>query len=145
MSEQILVTGGCGFIGSNLCKRLIREGNRVIAVDNLYTGRKSNIEELLNNQNFTLIEHDITEPLKITEEISQIYNAACPASPPAYQGEHSIETTKTCVMGAINVLELAKEKKARVMQFSTSEVYGDPLVHPQKEDYRGNVNPNGGK
>lgn len=143
MSSYILVTGGAGFIGSNLCKRLIAEGQKVIALDNFYTGRKSNLKDIINHPNFSVIEHDITLPINLNLDISQIYNAACPASPPAYQGIHSIETTKTCVLGAINVLELAKEKHATVLQFSTSEVYGDPLIHPQTEEYRGNVNPNG--
>lgn len=143
MSSYILVTGGAGFIGSNLCKRLIAEGQKVIALDNFYTGRKSNLRDIINHPNFSVIDHDITLPINLNQDISQIYNAACPASPPAYQGIHSIETTKTCVLGAINVLELAKEKHATVLQFSTSEVYGDPLIHPQTEEYRGNVNPNG--
>lgn len=143
MNSYILVTGGAGFIGSNLCKRLIAEGQKVIALDNFYTGRKSNLKDIINHPNFSIIEHDITYPINLNQDIFQIYNAACPASPPAYQGIHSIETTKTCVHGAINVLELAKKKHATVLQFSTSEVYGDPLVHPQTEEYRGNVNPNG--
>lgn len=141
--STILVTGGTGFLGSNLCARLIADGNRVICLDNNYTGRLSNVEKLLNNPNFTFIKHDICDPIDITEKLDYIYNLACPASPPAYQGKHSIDTTKTCVFGAINVLELAKKHNARVLQFSTSEVYGEPLVHPQVETYRGNVNPIG--
>ncbi|MFY4690291.1 UDP-glucuronic acid decarboxylase family protein [Campylobacter jejuni] len=141
--KSILITGGSGFLGSNLCKRLLGEGNKIICVDNNYTGRMENIKELLENENFTFIEHDICEPLKITQKLDQIYNFACPASPLAYQGKHAIKTTKTSVYGAINMLELAKEHKATIMQASTSEVYGDPLIHPQSEDYRGNVNPIG--
>lgn len=141
--STILVTGGTGFLGSNLCARLIADGNRVICLDNNYTGRLSNVEKLLDNLNFTFIKHDICDPIDITEKLDYIYNLACPASPPAYQGKHSIDTTKTCVFGAINVLELAKKHNARVLQFSTSEVYGEPLVHPQVETYRGNVNPIG--
>ncbi len=141
--KNILVTGGTGFLGSNLCIRLIKEGNRVICVDNNYTGRLSNVEEIANNPNFTFIEHDICEPLEISEKLDQIYNLACPASPPAYQGKHSITTTKTCVFGAINMLELAKKNDAVILQSSTSEIYGDPLVHPQVETYKGNVNPIG--
>ncbi len=141
--STILVTGGTGFLGSNLCARLIADGNRVICLDNNYTGRLSNVEKLLDNPNFTFIKHDICDPIDITEKLDYIYNLACPASPPAYQGKHSIDTTKTCVFGAINVLELAKKHNARVLQFSTSEVYGEPLVHPQVETYRGNVNPIG--
>ena len=142
--KTILVTGGTGFLGSNLCIRLINEGNRVICVDNNYTGRLQNVAEIMNHTNFRFIEHDICEPLNVNDEkIDQIYNMACPASPPAYQGSYSIKTTKTCVFGAINMLELAKKHKARILQTSTSEVYGEPLVHPQVETYRGNVNPIG--
>ena len=141
--KTIVVTGGTGFLGSNLCARLIREGNKVICVDNNYTGRMSNIETILNNPNFKFIEHDIINPLKLDEKIDQIYNIACPASPTAYQGKAAIRTTKTCVFGAINMLELAKKNQATILQASTSEVYGEPLVHPQVETYRGNVNPNG--
>jgi len=141
--SNILVTGGTGFLGSNLCERLIRDGNKVICLDNNYTGRMSNVEKLLKNPNFKFVEHDVCNPIKIDEHFDYIYNLACPASPPAYQGKHSITTTKTCVFGAINVLDLAKENNARVLQFSTSEVYGEPLVHPQVETYRGNVNPIG--
>ena len=142
--KTILVTGGTGFLGSNLCIRLIQEENRVICVDNNYTGRLQNVSEIINNPNFRFIEYDICEPLNVNDEkIDQIYNMACPASPPAYQGSYSIKTTKTCVFGAINMLELAKAHGARILQTSTSEVYGEPLVHPQVESYRGNVNPNG--
>lgn len=142
--KTILVTGGTGFLGSNLCIRLIQEGNRVICVDNNYTGRLQNVAEIMHHPNFRFIEHDICEPLNVNDEkIDQIYNMACPASPPAYQGSYSIKTTKTCVFGAINMLELAKAHGARILQTSTSEVYGEPLVHPQVESYRGNVNPNG--
>ena len=139
--KTILVTGG--FLGSNLCRRLIDDGHRVICVDNNYTGRLSNVSRLLNNPNFKFVNHDICQPLAVDEHLDQIYNLACPASPPAYQGKHSIETTKTCVFGAINMLELAKAHRATILQTSTSEVYGEPLVHPQVESYRGNVNPNG--
>lgn len=138
--KRVLVTGGAGVIGSNLCKRLLDEGNYVICVDNLFTGRKSNIKNLLLNSNFQFIEHDIINPLDI--EVDEIYNAACPASPPSYQ-KSPTSTTKTCILGIINMLELASKKKAKLLQFSTSEVYGDPIVHPQKEEYRGNVNPIG--
>ncbi|EOW3521285.1 UDP-glucuronic acid decarboxylase family protein [Campylobacter coli] len=139
----ILITGGSGFLGSNLCARLLNEDHKIICVDNNYTGRMENIDHLLSHPNFTFIKHDICKPLKIAQKLDQIYNFACPASPPAYQGSHAIKTTKTSVYGAINMLELAKEHKATILQASTSEVYGDPLVHPQSEDYRGNVNPIG--
>ena len=142
--KTILITGGTGFIGSNLCKRLIKdENNKIICVDNNYTGSLNNVRELLNNPRFKFIEHDIIEPLEIDEKIDEIYNLACPASPPAYQGEKAIFTTKTCVYGAINMLEIAKKNNAKILQASTSEVYGEPLVHPQPETYRGNVNPIG--
>lgn len=141
--ETILVTGGTGFLGSNLCVRLIREGKRVICMDNNYTGRMENVAEIMEHPNFTFIKHDITEAVPELGKINQIYNLACPASPPAYQGKHSIETTKTCVLGALNMLELAKKNNAVILQASTSEVYGEPLVHPQVETYRGNVNPIG--
>lgn len=144
MSKTILITGGTGFIGSNLCKKLIKdENNRIICVDNNYTGSLDNIRELLDNPRFKFIEHDVIEPLNIDEKIDEIYNLACPASPPAYQGDRAIFTTKTCVLGAINMLELAKKNNAKILQTSTSEVYGEPLEHPQKETYRGNVNPIG--
>lgn len=139
----ILITGGTGFLGSNLCIRLVHEGNRVLCVDNNCTGRLKNVAEIIDNPNFIFIEHDICNPLVIDEKIDQIYNLACPASPPAYQGSYAIKTTKTCVFGAINMLELAKKNGATIFQASTSEVYGEPLVHPQVESYRGNVNPIG--
>ncbi|MBS2210862.1 SDR family oxidoreductase [Carboxylicivirga mesophila] len=140
MKNRILVTGGAGFIGSHLCERLLNEGNEVICMDNYFTGAKSNVVHLMDNPYFELIRHDVTHPYFV--EVDQIYNLACPASPVHYQ-YNSIKTIKTSVMGAINMLGLAKRIKARVLQASTSEVYGDPLVHPQKEDYWGNVNPIG--
>ena len=144
MSKTILITGGSGFLGSNLCAELIKdEENYIICVDNNYTGSLENVKDLLNNPRFKFIEHDIIEPLIIEEKIDEIYNLACPASPPAYQGEKAIFTTKTCVIGALNMLELAKKNNAKILQSSTSEVYGEPLVHPQVETYRGNVNPIG--
>ena len=144
MGKTILITGGTGFIGSNLCKRLIEDSNnRIICIDNNYTGSINNIRELLDNPRFIFIEHDIINPLDIDEKIDEIYNFACPASPCAYQGEKAVFTTKTCVYGAINMLELARKNDAKILQASTSEVYGEPMVHPQTEDYRGNVNPNG--
>ena len=139
--KRVLVTGGAGFVGSNLCRRLINEGNHVICVDNLYTGRMVNIEELLPHPEFEFVNHNIIEPLEM-DDIDEIYNLACPASPPHYQKSPTY-TTKTCILGIINMLELAKKNNAVIMQFSTSEVYGDPLVHPQVESYRGNVNPIG--
>ena len=142
--KTILVTGGTGFIGSNLIKWLIsNEKNRVICVDNNLTGSLKNLADIADNPRFKFIEHDIIEPLDIQEHIDEIYNLACPASPPAYQGENAIFTTKTCVLGALNMLELAKKNDAKILQSSTSEVYGEPLIHPQVETYRGNVNPNG--
>ena len=140
---SILITGASGFLGSNLVSRLIREGNRVIGIDNNYTGRMSNLTDVINHPQFTFIEHDIIKPLTLTEKIDQIYNLACPASPVAYQGKHAIATTKTCVYGIVNMLELAKEQGAPLLQASTSEIYGEPLEHPQPETYRGNVNPIG--
>lgn len=140
---KILVTGGTGFLGSNLCKALVENGDNVVCLDNNYTGKLENVAELIDKPNFIFIEKDVCEPLKVKGEFDQIYNLACPASPPAYQGKHSIETTRTCVLGAMNMLELAKEHGATILQTSTSEVYGDPLVHPQTEEYRGNVNPIG--
>ena len=134
---RILVTGGAGFLGSHLCERLLNEGNEVICLDNFFTGRKENIKHLLDDYRFELIRHDITEPIFL--EVDQIYNLACPASPVHYQ-YNPVKTVKTSVMGAINMLGLAKRVKARIFQASTSEVYGDPLVHPQTEDYWGNVN-----
>ena len=142
--KTILVTGGTGFLGSNLCKCLINNGsNRVICLDNNYTGRMENIKEIANHPHFCFIKHDVCKPLEIEEHVDQIYNMACPASPATYQGKHSIETTKTCVFGAINVLDFAKKNQATVLQASTSEIYGEPLVHPQVETYRGNINPIG--
>lgn len=138
--KRILVTGGAGFIGSHLCTRLVKEGNEVICVDNFFTGSKKNIELLLDAHNFELIRHDVTKELLV--EVDQIYNLACPASPVHYQ-YNPVKTMKTSVMGAINMLGLAKRVKARILQASTSEVYGDPAVHPQPEGYWGNVNPIG--
>ena len=135
--KRVLVTGGAGFLGSHLCERLLAEGNEVICVDNFYTGKKRNIAHLLSDPHFELLRHDITLPLYV--EIDQIYNLACPASPVHYQYD-PVQTTKTCVHGAINMLGLAKRTKARILQASTSEVYGDPEVHPQPEVYRGAVN-----
>jgi UDP-glucuronate decarboxylase len=137
---RILVTGGAGFLGSHLCDRLIKEGNELVCVDNLFTGQKSNIAHLLAHPNFEFVRHDIIDPFKF--EVDQIYNLACPASPPHYQ-YNPIKTIKTSVQGAINCLGLAKRVRARVFQASTSEVYGDPAVHPQPESYWGNVNPIG--
>jgi len=137
---RILVTGGAGFLGSHLCDRLIAAGNEVVCLDNFFTGRKQNIAHLLGNPNFELVRHDVIDPFKF--EVDQIYNLACPASPPHYQF-NPIKTTKTSVMGAINCLGLAKRVRARVFQASTSEVYGDPALHPQPESYWGNVNPIG--
>lgn len=138
--KRILVTGGAGFIGSHLCKRLVDEGNDVICVDSLFTGSKQNIQELMGRPNFEFLRHDVTQPLYV--ETDQIYNLACPASPPHYQYD-PIHTAKTSVLGAINLLGLAKRTHARILQASTSEVYGDPEVHPQPESYRGCVNPIG--
>ncbi|PJZ78038.1 NAD-dependent dehydratase [Leptospira neocaledonica] len=140
MGNRVLVTGGAGFIGSHLCERLIQEGNEVICVDNFHTGRKKNVEKLLSNPRFELIRHDITEPIRL--EVDQIYNFACPASPIHYQS-NAIKTIKTNVLGTTNMLGLAKRVKARILQASTSEVYGNPIEHPQKETYWGNVNPIG--
>jgi UDP-glucuronate decarboxylase len=140
---NIIVTGGTGFLGSNLCKRLIANGDKVICIDNNYTGSLENVKELFDNHNFRFIEHDIIYPIDINEKIDQIYNFACPASPVHYQGKAAIMTTKTCVLGAINMLSLAKKHNATILQASTSEVYGEPQVHPQVESYRGNVNPIG--
>ena len=137
---RILVTGGAGFLGSHLCDRLINEGHDILCLDNFFTGRKQNIAHLLQNAKFELIRHDVIDPFKV--EVDQIYNLACPASPPHYQ-YNPIKTTKTSVMGAINCLGLAKRVRARVFLASTSEVYGDPNVHPQSESYWGNVNPIG--
>jgi UDP-glucuronate decarboxylase len=134
---RILVTGGAGFIGSHLCERLVAEGHDVICLDNFFTGRKENIAHLLDDHRFELIRHDVTQPILL--EVDQIYNLACPASPIHYQ-YNPIKTVKTNVMGTINMLGLAKRVRARILQASTSEVYGDPVVHPQTEDYWGNVN-----
>jgi UDP-glucuronate decarboxylase len=140
MRSTILVTGGAGFLGSHLCERLLAEGNEVICADNYFTGSKENVAHLLSNPYFELIRHDVTFPLYI--EVDQIYNLACPASPVHYQHD-PVQTTKTSVHGAINMLGLAKRVKARIFQASTSEVYGDPEVHPQPEEYWGRVNPIG--
>ena len=137
---RILVTGGAGFIGSHLCDRLLNEGNEIICLDNFFTGRKANIEHLLDNKAFELVRHDVTEPILL--EVDQIYNLACPASPVHYQ-YNPIKTVKTNVMGMINMLGMAKRVRARILQASTSEVYGDPDQHPQTESYNGNVNPIG--
>jgi UDP-glucuronate decarboxylase len=140
MRKRILVTGGSGFVGSHLCERLLKEGNEVVCMDNFFTGTKQNIVHLLGNPYFELIRHDITMPF--SAEVDGIYNLACPASPVHYQFD-AIQTVKTSVIGAINVLELAKRIHAKVLQASTSEVYGDPHIHPQREEYWGNVNPVG--
>ena len=137
---RILVTGGAGFIGSHLCERLLNEAHEVVCLDNFFTGRKANIAHLADDKNFELVRHDVTEPVMF--EVDQIYNLACPASPVHYQ-YNPVKTVKTSVMGMINMLGLAKRVKARILQASTSEVYGDPLIHPQTEDYFGNVNPIG--
>lgn len=138
--KRVLVTGGAGFIGSHLCCRLVKEGNEVICADNFFTGSKKNIEGLLEDRHFEVLRHDVTKELLV--EVDQIYNLACPASPVHYQ-YNPVKTMKTSVLGAINMLGLAKRVKARVLQASTSEVYGDPSVHPQPEGYWGNVNPIG--
>jgi UDP-glucuronate decarboxylase len=135
--KRILVTGGAGFVGSHLCEKLLAEGNEVVSLDNYFTGSKQNIKHLLDNHNFEAIRHDITMPIYL--EVDEIYNLACPASPVHYQ-YNGIKTIKTSVMGAINTLGLAKRTKSKVLQASTSEIYGDPSVHPQPEDYWGNVN-----
>jgi len=140
MTKKILVTGGAGFLGSHLCERLVNAGEDVLCVDNFFTGSKSNIAHLLSKPNFELMRHDVTFPLYV--EVDQIYNLACPASPVHYQHD-PVQTTKTSVHGAINMLGLAKRLKARILQASTSEVYGDPEVHPQPESYWGKVNPIG--
>ena len=139
-TKRVLVTGGSGFLGSHLCNRLIYEGHEVICADNLFTGRKSNIYHLLRHPRFEFLRHDITFPLFV--EVDEIYNLASPASPIHYQFD-PVQTTKTAVMGAINMLGLAKRLKIKILQASTSEVYGDPLVHPQSEDYKGNVSTTG--
>lgn len=138
--KKVLVTGGAGFLGSHLCERLLAEGNDVLCVDNYFTGRRANIAHLLNNPNFEVMRHDVTFPLYV--EVDEIYNLACPAAPIHYQHD-PVQTTKVCVHGAINMLGLAKRTQAKIFQASTSEVYGDPNVHPQREDNWGNVNPIG--
>ena len=140
MSKKVLVTGGAGFIGSHLCSKLIENGHFVIALDNFFTGKKSNVSHLLDSPRFKLIEHDITNPIDL--EVDQVYHMACPASPVHYQS-NPIKTTKTCILGSLNVLEIAMKNNARALNASTSEVYGDPEVHPQTESYWGNVNPIG--
>ena len=138
--KRILITGGAGFLGSHLCERLLKEGNDILCLDSFFTGTKHNVIHLMDDHNFELIRHDVEFPIHI--EVDEIYNLACPASPPHYQ-HNPIHTNKTSVLGAINMLGLAKRNKAKIMQASTSEVYGDPQVHPQTEDYWGNVNPIG--
>lgn len=140
MNKRILVTGGAGFLGSHLCERLLDAGNDVLCVDNFFTGARRNIAHLLDNRRFELLRHDVTFPLYV--EVDEIYNLACPASPIHYQFD-PVQTTKTSVIGAINMLGLAKRVKAKLLQASTSEVYGDPTIHPQPEEYWGNVNPIG--
>jgi UDP-glucuronate decarboxylase len=140
IQKRVLVTGGAGFLGSHLCDRLIKDGHDVLCVDNFFTGARSNVAHLLGNPRFELLRHDVTFPLYV--EVDEIYNLACPASPVHYQFD-PVQTTKTSVIGAINMLGLAKRTKARILQASTSEVYGDPSVHPQTESYWGNVNPIG--
>ena len=140
--KKILITGGAGFVGSNLCSRLVNENNFVICVDNLDTGKTSNIQNLLKNDNFKFFNHDIVKVFDYNEKIDEIYNLACPASPPSYQRD-PIQTLKTCTIGTINILELALRNRSKVLQASTSEIYGDPLTHPQNENYWGNVNPIG--
>jgi UDP-glucuronate decarboxylase len=137
-----VVTGGAGFLGSHLCERLLSDGHVVIAVDNFYTGSRNNIAHLTQNPRFSVVEHDVTAPLDIEGEVEQIFNLACPASPPHYQRD-PIKTTMTSVLGVYNMLELARKTGAKILQASTSEVYGDPTIHPQPESYWGNVNPIG--
>ena len=139
MNKRILITGGAGFIGSNLCEKLLNDGHKIICIDNLCTGNIKNIEHLFVNANFKFINHDIIDYLEIDEEIDEIYNLACPASPPKYQNE-PIKTLKCNFNGVLNLLELAKIKGAKILQSSTSEIYGEPEISPQHEDYRGNVN-----
>jgi UDP-glucuronate decarboxylase len=139
-TKRVLVTGGAGFLGSHLCERLIAQGHNVLCVDNYFTGSKENLARLLDDPSFEAMRHDVTHPLYV--EVDEIYNLACPASPVHYQFD-PVQTMKTSVMGAINMLGLAKRVKAKILQASTSEVYGDPIIHPQQESYRGNVNPIG--
>lgn len=139
LPKTVVVAGGAGFVGSHLCQKLVSAGNRVICVDSLITGRRSNIAQLIGHPLFRFIEADITSPVAIEGPVQQVYNLACPASPPLYQAD-PIHTFRTCVMGSLNLLELAKQKKARILLASTSEVYGDPEISPQPESYRGNVN-----
>lgn len=136
--KNILITGGAGFVGSHLCKRLLEEGNNIICLDNLFTGSKKNIYNLMNNSSFEFVNHDITKPY-YRDKIDEIYNLACPASPIHYQ-KNPIKTVKTCTIGVINMLGLAKKNNAKILQASTSEIYGDPEIHPQTEKYNGNVN-----
>jgi UDP-glucuronate decarboxylase len=138
--KRILVTGGAGFVGNHLCRRLLKEGNEVICLDNFFTGSKSNILDLIDNSYFEVLRHDIQQPILL--EVDQIYNLACPASPPYYQFD-PVATTRTSVLGAINMLDVAKKSNARILQASTSEIYGDPEVHPQVETYNGNVRTTG--
>ena len=140
VKKKVMVTGGAGFLGSHLCEALLARGCEVLCVDNLFTGSRDNIKHLVTEQNFEFLRHDVTFPLYV--EVDEIFNLACPASPIHYQLD-PVKTTKTCITGAINVLGLAKRVGAKVLQASTSEVYGDPSVHPQFEDYWGNVNPIG--
>jgi len=140
LRKRILVTGGAGFLGSHLCERLLKDGHDVICLDNFFTGTRDNVLHLLDNPHFEILRHDVTQPLYT--EVDEIYNLACPASPPHYQAD-PVQTTKTSVMGALNMLGLARRCKAKIMQASTSEVYGDPEVHPQPESYWGHVNPIG--
>lgn len=140
LNKRILITGGAGFLGSHLCEKLLNDGSEVLCVDNFFTGSRQNISHLMGNKNFELLRHDVTFPLYV--EVDEIYNLACPASPVHYQFD-PVQTTKTSVMGAINMLGLAKRLKIKVLQASTSEVYGDPEIHPQPETYKGSVNPIG--
>ena len=141
--KTVLITGGTGFLGSHLCRRTIRDGHKVICIDNNITGSLQNVRDLMDHPHFTFLEQNIIEPFVIPQKIDEIYNLACPASPPQYQGERAIFTTWTCIFGSNNVLEIATRHGARILQASTSEIYGDPAQHPQNEDYFGNVNPIG--